>query len=336
MSEADVKRLSEVEDVDEEQAEKALDLGDGNFDQARHLLRQAPAALKFRFTSQEDDVYGLGLVVLGVSPPGLEELASVVGNDRSLGTVTLSQDVVELKKEIAQRSNQASTMAALGRRLEEQLTQSLSPPPEEWVSYIKARNETDLQRKLEDLVMNILDQQELVLSAELEVGVIDYDEDETSTGTESDSDDHTVSSRSHPDRVELLCDVKVSPVKGKSVQNLQPGEAIFVDLKEGQDEHRPVIEVIERLRDEQSGLIPTKVDSIRRTESGKVEINVQFGENVFGKTIAGEDMNILTPEAFGTGSDRLSQLYDLLPWILFGVGLLALGIVILYALFMIP
>lgn len=334
MSEADVERLSKVESVDQDRAEQALDLGEGDFDKARHILRQAPTALKFRFASQDEEVYGLGIVVLSVSPPGLEELVTVVGNDRSLGTVTLSQAYSDLREEINERANHSSTMAALGRRLKEQLRESLSPPPENWVSLLRARNETDLQSKLENLVKNILDEGELVLTAELDVGILDFEEsDETDS---SDTSTPSTSSRYERDQVELLCDIKVSPVKGRAVQNLQPGEKIYVEPKEGQDDHRPLIQVIERLRDEQADMIPATVDTISRTQSGKVEITVQFGENVFGKTIAGEDMNILTPEVFRSESDRLSQLLSVLPWILLGVALLTIGLLVLYALFLIP
>lgn len=333
MSEADAERLSRVESVDEERARKALDMGDGDFDEARHLLRQAPAALKFRFASQDEDVYGLGILLLEASPPGLQELKTVVGNDRSLGTVTLSQELSQLKREINERSNESSTMAALGRRLKDQLKKSLSPPPEDWISLVKARNEADLQAKLEDLVRSILDEGELVLTAELDVGILNSETEESHPTSASSTSSGSSYSR---DEVELLCDVKVSPVKGRAVQNLQPGEQIFVDLKEGQDNHRPLLEVIERLRDEQADMIPTTVDKISRTQSGKVEITVQFGENVFGKTIVGEDMNILTPESFRTESDRFSQLLSVLPWVLLGVALLTIGLLVLYALFLIP
>lgn len=332
MSEAEAQRLSQVEAVDRDRAEQALDLGDGDFDKARHLLRQAPTAVKFRFASQAEDVYGLGIIVLNVSPPGMEELATVVGNDRGIGTVTLSQKYDQLKEEIAERSNNSSTMAALSRRLREELKQSLSPPPEDWISMIKARNETDLQTKLEEFVRSILEEDELVLTAELDVGILDF-EDKKNETSESGSSPSTP--EYNRNEVELLCDIRVSPVKGRAVQNLQPGELIYVDVKDGQG-HRPLIQVIERLRDEQADMIPATIDTISRTQSGKVEITVQFGENVFGKTIAGEDMNILTPQSFGTETDRLSQLLSILPWLLVGIGLLAIGLIVLYAVFLIP
>jgi hypothetical protein len=217
------------------------------------------------------------------------------------------------------------------------LKESLSPPPEDWVSLIKARNEADLQTKLESTVKGILDERELVLTAELDMGILQPESEESEPEEDSSSESSGGSSRFETDRVELRCDVRVSPVKGQAVQELEPGDVIYVDPQEGQDRHRALLQVIERLRDEQSGMIPVTVDTISRTQTGKVEITVQFGENVFGKTIAGEDMNILTPRSFGTESERFAELLSVLPWVLIGGGLLAIGLILLYAvLFLIP
>jgi SepF-like predicted cell division protein (DUF552 family) len=330
MSEADVERLSRLESVDTQQAEEALERSDGEFERARSLLRKAPVAVKFRFSSQEEDVYGLGVILLDVSPPGLRDLTVLVGNEQSLGTIGLSQNHSELKKLIAERSNESSTMAALSRRLREGLNDSLSPPSEDWISLIKARNESDLQLLFEEHVKNLLDQDDLVLTADLEVGLVD------ASVSEDDSGGSSTAERSRSDQgvrqVELICDVKVSPVKGQAVQSLQPGDVIFVDISEEQNDDAALVEVIEQLRDDEVGLIPAQIDRLGRTETGKVEITVQFGENVFGRTVVGEDMNILTPSSVSELGSSMDGLFSFLPWVVAGLALLTIGIIFLWML----
>jgi len=325
MSEAEVERLSRLESVDHQQAEEALDRSEGDFERARSLLRKAPVAVKFRFSSQEEDVYGLGVILLEVAPPELRDLTVLVGNDQSLGTIGLSQKYSELKKLIAERSNESSTMAALSRRLREGLNDSLSPPSEDWVSLIKARNESDLQLLFEEHVKNLLDQEDLVLTADLEVGLFDPDlsENEEDRSTPDSPSPSPQESR----QVELICDVKVSPVKGKAVQSLRSGDVIFVDVSESQNDDAALIEVIDQLRDDEVGLIPAKIDRLSRTETGKVEITVQFGE-----TIVGEEMNILTPDSISDIGSSVEGLFSFLPWILVGLALLMIGIIFLWML----
>lgn len=333
MSSADRERLSRLESVDSARAEEALEKADGDFEQARNLLRNAPAAVKFRFSSQEEDVYALGTVLLEVSPPGLKNLAVVVANDQSLGTVGLSQNYVDVKKVIGERANESSTMAALTQRLREGLNGALSPPSEDWITLIKARNEADLQLQLEELVKNVLSQDDIVLTADLEVGLLSPEEslseDEDTTEETSASPD---SSRETTDEVTLICDVKVSPVKGEAVQGLTPGDVIYVDVNDKQNDHPALLEVIDQLRDEEVGLIPASIDSISRTQTGKVEITVQFGENVFGRTVAGEEMNVLTPNSVSTAGSAVDGIFSFLPWVLAGVGLLTIGIILLWVL----
>lgn len=333
MSNADRERLSRLESVDSPRAKEALEKADGDFEQARSLLRNAPAAVKFRFSSQEEDVYALGAVLLEVSPPGLKNLAVVVANDQSLGTVGLSQDYADVKKVIGERANESSTMAALTQRLREGLNGALSPPSEDWITLIKARNEADLQLQLEELVKNVLSQDDIVLTADLEVGLLSPEE---SLSEDDDTPEETSTrpdrSRETTDEVTLICDVKVSPVKGEAVQGLNPGDVIYVDVNDEKNDHPALLEVINQLRDEEVGLIPASIDSISRTQTGKVEITVQFGENVFGRTVAGEEMNVLTPNSVSSAGSAVEGVFSFLPWILAGVGLLTIGIILLWVL----
>jgi len=171
----------------------------------------------------------------------------------------------------------------------------------------------------------LLDQEDLVLTADLEVGLFDPDlsENEEDRSTPDSPSPSPQESR----QVELICDVKVSPVKGKAVQSLRSGDVIFVDVSESQNDDAALIEVIDQLRDDEVGLIPAKIDRLSRTETGKVEITVQFGE-----TIVGEEMNILTPDSISDIGSSVEGLFSFLPWILVGLALLMIGIIFLWML----
>ncbi len=161
------------------------------------------------------------MILLELVTPGLRSITVFVGNDQSLGTNGLSQEYSELKKIIAERSNESSIMVALSCRLREGLNDSLAPPSEDWLFLIKAGNESELQRLSEEHVKNPLDENDLVLTANLEVGLFEPDISEDGGDQKLTSDGSSLSNQESR-QVEWICDVKVSPVKGKSVQNLQP------------------------------------------------------------------------------------------------------------------
>jgi hypothetical protein len=340
MSESDAQRLSRQESVETFRAEEALKAADGDFEDARDRIREAPDGLKFRFSSQEEDVYGLGVLKFQSSPPTLKSMSVLVANDESLGTVSLGQTPSEVSNELVTRSDDASSMSALTTRLREGLDETLDPPPENWITLIENRNENELQLQLEDMVKDILKQDDIVLAAELEAGLVDGPEEETPESDadhEEDEEDENEESEEKEEEEEeeetedvtLLCDIKVSPLKGKSVQNLQPGEAIYVDISDNED-HQEIVDVLDNLRDDETGLIPVKIDSIAQTQTDKVEITVQFGENVFGRTVAGKDMNLMAPGSVSKPVGGGSEIVSLLPWMLAGIGLVILGIFLLW------
>lgn len=333
MSEAEVDRLSRLEAVDTEEAERALNEADGDFDQARILLRDAPASIKFRFASQEEEIYGLGCIQFDVSPPGFKEMDVAVANDQDLKSVNLNQDQEKLCRVINQKSSEPSSMAALTQRLEEGIKESFSPPSDEWVSLLQARNEADIQFKLEEFVKDQLGEGGLVLSVQLQVGLEGSPEstDNQEENEETETDSPTSKRTDDENHVTLISDLKVSPVKGTVVKDLVPGDLIYVDvdkLKNPQD--KTLIDVMDNLRDDRVDMIPAPIKSLENTETGKVEITVQFGENVFGRTVAGEEMNILTPASLSGFGSNVSSLLSILPWVLIGLGVLTFGIVILY------
>jgi hypothetical protein len=229
-------------------------------------------------------------------------------------------------------------MSALTDRLREGLDEAMDPPPENWISLIENRNENELQLQLEDMVKDILKQDDLVLAAELEAGLVEAPEEDTdrekseeepeeddSEEQADDSDDQDKNEET--EEVTLLCNIKVSPLKGKSVQTLQPGDAIYVDISDDED-HQDIVDVLDNLRDDETGLIPVKIDSIAQTQTDKVEITVQFGENVFGRVIAGQDMNLLVPGSISKPVGGGSDVFSFLP--LLGIGIVMLVIFLLW------
>lgn len=321
----DAEQLAQAEDVPVYRAEKALSLEDGDYDDAQKRLREAPVAVKCRFASQNNDIYGLFLIMLNITPPSLESMMVLVGNHRGIGNVKLSLSHSEFADSIERLIQEKGKMTALSEQLEEGLQQAFSPPSNELVEIIKDRSELDLQDTLDQLIRDSIEEDELLTTVSLETGLVE--------GAGEASGDETETAEGAPegetDQVELLCDVRVSPVRGKPVANIEPGDKIFVSIKEGQEEHGKLMDVIERLEDDDIGMIPVPVREVSRTNTGKLEFIVQFGENVFGKVVAGEDMNILTPESVSASSS--GGLFDsVLTWLFLFMIIMVIGLSILY------
>lgn len=322
----DAEELAEAENVPLQRAETALKKQDGNYDQAQTALREAPVAIKSRFASTQDDIYGLFLLKVNNHPPNLKKMNVLVGNDKGIGNVKLSLSPNEFDSTIDRLAQEKGKMTALTQQLIESLQKKFSPPSGKWIELIRNREELELQQQLSDYLSDQLDQEQIMMTLTLEAGLVEQEEtalDETS--------DFEHQKREIEQTVELLCDLRVSPVRGEPVKNISAGDTIFVTIKEGQDEHKRLIDVIDGLKNEKIDMIPVPVENISRTRTGKLEFIVQFGENVRGKVVAGEDMNILTPDSVAD-AEGIRSSDSLLPWVLLFCILMAFGLIILYAL----
>lgn len=321
---SDAEQLTESEGVPIYRAEKALQQEEGNYEDARQVLREAPVAVKCRFASADADIYGLVLLKLNIHPPSLQKINILVGNERGIGNVKLSLGIREFSDAIDRLEREKGKMSALSQELGEGIQREFSPPESEWVELIRDRNELELQERMASRFADFLNEEELIMTVTLETGLIEGEADSSGSSDSNFVGDDEI------DSVEFLCDVRVSPVRGEPVKVLSPGDPIFVTIKGGQDEHRRLINVIEKLTDEDVDMIPVPLSEIHRTQTGKLEFIVQFGENVTGRVIVGEDMNILTPrsvrEAKSTSTDSV------LPWVFLFLVLMLLGLAILYRL----
>jgi hypothetical protein len=325
MAEQDAEQLAQAEDVPLYRAEKALNLEDGDYEQARKRLREAPVAVKCRFASQNNDIYGLFLVMINVTPPNLDSLSVLVGNHRGIGNVKLSLSHTEFLESIDRLEQEKGKMTALSEQLEEGLQGAFSPPSNEWMELINNREELSIQEQLDQLIAESIEEDELITTVSLETGLIEGEEsDEGEAVSEEVPEDE--------EGVQLLCDVRVSPVRGKPVADINVGEQIYVTVKDDQrDEHGRLIDVIDRLRDDDLGMVPVPVREVNRTNTGKLEFIVQFGENVNGRVLAGEDMNIMTPSSVSHEDDG-DLLDSAIVWFLLFVVIMVIGISILYGL----
>lgn len=323
------EQLAQEEAVPVYRAEKALDLSDGDRDEARQLLRDAPVAIKSRFASQNNDIYGLFLIMLEMTPPSLKSLSVLVGNHQGIGNVKLSLSPTDFREAIERLIREKGQMSALTEQLVNGLQQEFSPPTNEWIELIQEREELSIQDRLNDTIADSIEEEELLTTVSLEAGLV-----EGTTSGESTTSETSESSDTGDDQVTFLCDVRVSPVRGKPVPTIEEGDPIFVTLKDSQEHTEPRLrEIIERLEDDSTGMIPAPVRSISRTKTGKLELTVQFGENVFGTVVAGEDMNILTPDSVASESTGESVLDSPWTWILMFIVIMAIGLAILYGLF---
>ncbi len=101
------------------------------------------------------------------------------------------------------------------------------------------------------------------------------------------------------DQVDFRCGTEVSPTKGVSLDNLSPGDIIFVEIMESPSNRfeQKVISLLENSRDEETGMLPGKIISISEKGEGTLKIRVKFGENVTGTLECGSNINILCPES---------------------------------------
>jgi len=322
----DAEQLAEAENVPLHRAQRALELEDGDYDRARTVLQEAPVAIKGRFASTKDDIYGVFILKVNIHPPNLIKMNVLVGNDRGIGNVKLSLSLDEFDRTIDRLTEEKGKMSALTQQLVESLQREFSPPSGKWVELIRDRKELELQEELSEFFSSQLDEEQIMMTLSLETGLVKQDGSVADETSEFDQQ-----GREQEESVEVLCDLRVSPVRGEPVKNISVGDTIFVTVKEGQDEHKRLINVIDGLRNDDVGMIPVPVKNITRTNTGKLEFIVQFGENVRGKVVAGEDMNILTPRSVasvqGSGSSD-----SLVPWVLLFFTLMAFGLIILYAL----
>lgn len=334
MSESDLDRLARLEAVDTNQAELALEDA-GDFEEAREVLQKAPAAIKFQFKSDEDHIYGVGMVLLSLSPVDLKEFNSVVGNKEEFHKVSLNKSYQEFHSDITELQQLNSVMSALSEELNEELREEFSTPKTTWIPLVESRNEVGLQDELTTFLDRVLEPEEMEVTAELEVGLLDYEKGAEVEEEESDSNDQSSRTvQEKADSVTVLCDTRVNPLQGEPVEALEPGNMIFVELND--DNQNPtLLQVLERLRDERVGLIPAKIKEIGETESGKVEIIVQFGKNVYGRALESKGMNIMTPSALERREQLTSSFSSALKWGSIALAIIVIGLTILYALFLV-
>lgn len=327
------EQLARSEEVPLYRAEKALNLENDDYEQARKRLREAPVAIKGRFASQNNDIYGLFLITLNINPPNLKSMDVLVGNHRGIGNVKLSLSHDEFSDAIDRLIHEKGKMTALTDQLIEGLQKEFSPPSTEWLELIKDREELSLQDKLDEEIAQFIDEEELLTTVSLESGLVGEGDDDGSA-EDSSSDQSGGSGPDETGGVEIVCDVRVSPVRGRPVADIEIGEKIYVTVKDGQkNEHKKLINVIERLEDDAVGMIPAPVKDISRTKTGKLEFIAQFGENVTGRVVAGEDMNILTPASVSSASDD-SLLDSVLTWIFLFIVIMVIGLSALYVILM--
>lgn len=331
MSQSDVDRLARLEAVDKNQAELAMEQAN-DFEDARAIIQDAPVAIKFRFRSDEDRIYGTGIVVLSMAPVDLKEFNSVIGNKEEYGKLSLDKGYRKFHSNIAELKQTSSIMSALTEDLNEAIRDEFSTPKTDWVPLIEARNEVGLQDELTKFLERIIEPEELEVTVELEVGLLDYSSDEDSEEEEESSERTTTKEvEEEADSVTLLCEPRVNPLQGEPVQSLELGDMLFVDLKDDQTQNPALLQVMERLRDERIGLIPAKISEISETSTGKLEIIVQFGKNVYGRALVNKGMNLMTPSALERREELTSSLNSVVKWGLIGLSIFIIGSILWYA-----
>lgn len=325
MAENTVEEIAREVDVTTTRAEQALEMEDGDASAARERLTQAPSAIKARFAVPEERVYGLFYLLIQLSPPSLLEVKGLVGNSPGIGSVQLGTSLDELSSALERLDQRETTMTALTQQMMEALHQEFSPPGSPWINRIQEGDEMALEDSIAELINGFIENDQIMVTVELERGILPT-EDEPEETPDRDGSSPTTQSR-----VQLLCDVEVSPVRGTEVQKLGIGDRIYVTIKNKSEQNTPLIEVIDQLKDESVGMIPVPIVDQHRTESGKIEYRVQFGQSVYGKVLVSEDMNILTPRSSNASAPGGESSYSYLPWIIVGVGVLIVGLTLLWA-----
>lgn len=332
MAAAKAEDLATEHGVTLDMAEEALDRAGEDVSEAESLIENRYVALKGRFSAEESALYGLFMIDLEINPPGLKQLSVLVGNDNAIVNVSIQQEHSDFLESMDNVDSRSSRMGALTDDLEQALNQEFAPPSSEWMEMITQRLEMELQDELESFVADTVDEERVVLTMELEEYLPESESTDTSdpapsSSTES-SDDST--SRYEDDSTTILkCNVKVSPVAGVPARSLTKGDYLYVAVQDGQDQHRRLINVLQGYEDDEYGMVPAPIAYRGRTETGKFEFFVRFGDEVFGKTIVGEDMNVLVPSMDNSSSGGFSIQWD---WVV-GALVLLMGLVALYIAF---
>jgi hypothetical protein len=313
----------ESQSVSDELAEDAWEQADGDGAEASRLLSPLQQTVKGLLSNKKAEINGLFLLTWNHQDAKLTNNGGVLVPHK-IDKVSVEQDHEEFIRDLRRLEESAQLLSGYTEQLENVLKNLWQESAEEFLELYESGDLDTIRERHESFLKEQLEFEELDVNLQQNVTrAIEVDSNE-----ESDSDNQFErSSLTIPS-----CEVEVTPVRGVSLEALQPGDMIYVDLGDVPDKFSQLKPVLEDLRDD-SDFIPVQLQKKKQTESDRYELEVQFGQNVFGTATCGRDLSILVPEATREkyGTDNMSAAGDFLDWkvVLIGGGILTLLVIVL-------
>lgn len=268
-----------------EVARKAWEEANGNSDYATELLTPEEITIKGKFGDEESNLHGLLLVKWDLRSDDLIGVRGVVVNV-SLDDMTATQTSDDFYKRISELENSSNLLSGYTDSVKKPIKDLLNDPNNDYPECLLEDDLNEFNETLLELLQDSLDLRNLDLQVDTDVRRrIDKEPEDEPSDEGTDEEKVNVPS----------CDVHVTPVQGVSVEKLQTGDMIYVEIGEIPDEWSKLEPVLEDLRDD-SGLIPAQLKGKEQSEDGRLKLQVQFGKNVYGTVNCGRDVSLMVPD----------------------------------------
>jgi len=292
----DIDEFVEAQDVPEPLARQAWNLAEEDETEALRLLSLSELSIKGRISNSDANINGLFLITWDFDEETLTRNNSIIVN-ASLDDLDLKASPDSLVHEFQLLEDSSKVMSGYTEELTETLEKLWRNSPAKLMQHAQNYEFVELKNKHQEAIIDELGLDDFNL--ELDLDFTRYIEDE-STGTpqdlENDEADEESEGEDDDEPVYIRhCDIHVTPINGLSVEHLQPGDIIYVEPGKIPEDVGDLEQVLEKQRDE-SGFIPAELNGKRQTDDGRLELEVQFSNDVYGTLKCRRDVTLKVPE----------------------------------------
>lgn len=264
-------------------AQAAWEAADGDEEKARELLEPDKINVKGRLADTENGFYGLFCFRWHLDSSSPSQIQQIVLGDSDVQDVSTSDSLKNFQKTIENFRSEGGSMGGFTDELQQVLKSNLSDRNSQLYEVFAEQDLESLEDVLDDLLRSELEMDTLSLTVETEL--------ERKVAGESNRSRKSREPDTQANGNPLKGNVEINPVRGVPISNINPGDQIFVRLRDS-GSARGVREF-----ENADGLIPAQLLSKGANAAGKLRLKVEFPNGESGTLTCGKDVSIVVPDS---------------------------------------
>ncbi len=265
--------------------EEAWEQAEGEAEKAAELLQPQLLVFQGKLISSGQEPEGLFQLIWDLNEQEMTDAYGVMAGHISVGDVNPEMEYQLFKSKITELLESSQKMGLHTEELNQLIQAELKKPAQEFLELVEESSLDEAVNFLEEIFQEKFDcrKEEITIVPRL-LRALQVEK-------ENEEDDEE-------QEINFSCLPSVNPVKGVSLDRLSVGDKIFVEINDtaSSPQEQKVLSVMEKFRDEKTGLLPAEIYNFEDQAGGELQIEIQFGKNVTGTLTCGSNVNLLCPE----------------------------------------